>query len=142
MALLLYSKKCSICRDVMSWLDSHKRVAQIVRFHDVNLKGIPPQYRNKIKAVPTLLTQNGKFLVGSEVKAWLISMNPEDTISNYCFGGKCNVYGIDDDGDDGDIFSLENHGQSIQPAITQELRERIDGQVMENYQKIQTALKE
>lgn len=138
MALLLYSNRCTVCQDILKWLDKHKQVAHIVRYHDVSVKGIPQQYRSKIKVVPTLLTQNGKMLTGSEVKAWLVSMAPAPEISNFCFSGKCAVYGINDDDDDGDIFSLDSYGQSIQPALTPELSERINSTVMDRYQKFQS----
>lgn len=138
MALLIHSNRCPICRDLLSWLNSNKRVAQIIRLHDVNVKGIPPQYKSKIKVVPTLLTQSGKMLTGGEVKAWLISMNPDNTITNHCFGSKCTVYGLSEEDDGDDIFNLDNYGQSIQPAITPEINARINGAVMDNYQKMQS----
>jgi hypothetical protein len=139
MALLIHSNRCLICRDILTWLQENKQVAQIIRLHDVNVKGIPPQYKNKIKVVPSLLTQNGKFLVGSEVKAWLKSMAPTKELDNFCFGSKCNVYGLDEDEDGDDIFCIDNYGQSIQPPITKELDERINATVMDNYQKAQSA---
>jgi hypothetical protein len=142
MALLIYSKRCNKCNDVLTWLESNKQVSQIVRLHDVNANGIPPKYAKKIKAVPTMLTENGKLLVGSEVKAWLISIAPVEEPANYCIGGKCNVYGLDDNLDDGDIFNIDKYGESIQPAITPELSERINATVIDNYQKIQSSFKE
>tara|TARA_R110002073_G_scaffold40478_1_gene114667 strand:- start:401 stop:829 length:429 start_codon:yes stop_codon:yes gene_type:complete len=138
MALLIHSDRCSICRDIVSWLQENKQVAQIIRLHDVNVNGIPQKYKNKIKVVPSLLTQNGKFLTGSEVKAWLKSMAPTKELANFGFGGRGNMHGLDDDDDDEDIFSIENYGQSIQPAITKELDERINAAVMDNYQKVQS----
>jgi hypothetical protein len=119
-------------------------VSQIVRLHDVNVKGIPAQYKTKIKVVPSLLTQNGKFLVGSEVKAWLKSMAPAPEISHIGFGGGFGMYGIDDSDNTDDIFSLDDYGQSIQPALTPELNERINSTVMDRYQKFQsdTTIKE
>ena len=43
----------------------------MVKFHNINTQGIPQKYAGSITRVPTLLTQNGKILVGNEIKAWL-----------------------------------------------------------------------
>ena len=125
-ALLVFSPKCQHSLDILRFLDTNPSLKQIVHLHNVSTQGIPPQYARQISRVPTLLTKNGKILVGNEVKAWLESLLP-NTISNCQLGGGfCGGSSFDgtDDNDDS-IFNLDNYGQSLQPAMTPELQEKI-----------------
>lgn len=134
MALLLYSDRCPHSKDVLSWLDKHQQVRQMIRFHDVTIKGLPQQYKSKITSVPTMLTQNGKILTGHEVTSWLESLIPPEKIEHIGFGS-CGVYSIDGD-DDSDMFSLDSYGSALQPAITSDLQAKIDAPVNEQYNQI------
>ena len=137
MALLVYSDKCTHSKDVLEWLNKHTVVKNIIRLHDVNRQGIPKQYRSTIKSVPTLLTQDGKLLVGAEVIAWMKSILPPQELESMCFGGICTTDLESSDGSS-DMFSLDMYGQTIQPAMTPELQEKINTSVTESYQKAQT----
>ena len=134
MALLLYSDKCAHSKEVLAWLNKHQQVKQMVRFHDVSRQGIPPQYRSKIKSVPTMLTQNGKMLVGSEVTTWLQSLLPPEVIEHHGFGWN-GTYSLDG-GDGGGMFSLDSYGSSLQPAVTPEMQAKIDTPVNELYNQV------
>jgi hypothetical protein len=76
-----------------------------------------------------MLTKNGKILVGREIKAFLESLLPVQFTNcdlNSCksFGGSlASLDGSDDVG--GGIFLLEHYGQSLQPAMTPELQNKI-----------------
>jgi hypothetical protein len=104
----------------------------MVQVHDVNRQGIPQQYAKQITRVPTMLTKNGKILVGKEIKAWLDSLLPGTFVNcdvNSCrnFGGGGEFASIDgSDEGSGGMFSLENYGQSLQPAMTAELQQKIN----------------
>ena len=76
MSLLIYSPRCKHSMDVIGYINQHHQLKQLVRYHNVNTQGIPPSYKNKINRVPTMLTQNGKILVGNEIKNWLDSLLP------------------------------------------------------------------
>ena len=65
MALLIYSQKCQHSLDVLKFVETNSQLSQVVRLHDVNRLGIPQQYAGRITRVPTMLTQNGKLLVGN-----------------------------------------------------------------------------
>ena len=132
-ALLIYSNRCSHSKDIITFINQHAQLKQIVQFHDVNTLGIPPQYANKINRVPTMLTKNGKLLVGNEVKQWLQSLLPNE-ITN-CQLGACGIgtWSLDGEDDDGSIFNLNNYGQTLQPAITPELQQKISQQVGEAF---------
>ena len=67
MSLLIYSPRCKHSMDVRVY-KQHINLKQLVHYHNVNTQGIPPNYKNKINRVPTMLTKNGKILVGNEIK--------------------------------------------------------------------------
>lgn len=128
-ALLVYSDKCSHCKDVISYVNSNPQLTQIVRYHNVNTLGIPPQYQKQITRVPTLLTKNSKILVGKEIKQWLSSLLPVEFTSCSLGGVGFGSTSLDGAEEDGDMFCLDNYGQSLQPAITPELQARISQSV-------------
>jgi hypothetical protein len=75
-----------------------------------------------------MLTKNGKILVGQEIKAWLQSLLP-NTFTN-CDLNSCRGFGgglasFDGSEETDGIFLLENYGQSLQPAMTPELQNKI-----------------
>ena len=80
MSLLIYSPKCSHSLDIIDYIKRQPQLSQLVNFHNVNVQGIPSQYAHQITRVPTMLTKNGKFLVGNEIKNWLQSLLPNNEI--------------------------------------------------------------
>jgi hypothetical protein len=136
MALLIYSTRCSHSQEIRQFIDKHVQLKQIVRLHDVNTMGIPAQYRNKITRVPTLLTRDGRFLVGNEAKSWLSSLLPEPVISSCDMYGRCTMSNLDGSGD-GNFFSLDNYGQSLQPPMTEELQKKINASVSDAFSSAQ-----
>jgi len=135
-ALLIYSPKCSHCKDLIQYLLNTPKLQPLIELHNVHERPIPPEYKNKISRVPTMLTKNNKILVGSEIKQWLESLLPSD-ISNCSIGGSCNItYNIDGEDGDGSFFSLDSYGQSLQPAMTKDLETKISrnvGEAFNNY---------
>jgi hypothetical protein len=115
--------------EVIEYINQHKQLKQIVHYHNINTQGIPPAYRNKISRVPTMLTKNGKILVGNEIKNWLDSLLPTEELSNWGFSGGCSMTTLDGEDNDTSVFSLDNYGQSLQPAMTRELEEKINRDV-------------
>lgn len=131
-ALLIYSNKCKHSQNVFQYIISNKQLKQIVKFHDVNVYGVPQQYAKHITHVPTMLTKNGKVLVGKEIKNWLESLLPSEFTS-------CSLHGcgmgtnLDNSDDSDNIFSLDNYGVSLQPAMTQEIQDKISQSVNEAF---------
>ena len=128
MALLIYSPKCKYSTDILTFIDNTPSLKNIVSYHDISTRGIPPKFRDKITRVPTMITKNGKFLVGSEVKQWLSSIIPDSWVSAD-MGGGIGTASLSDDSGGGDFFELDNYGQSLQPAITPELEAKINQDV-------------
>jgi hypothetical protein len=137
MALLIYSTKCKHSMEILGFINETPQLRQIVKLHDVNQYGIPQQYTGKINRVPTLLTQNGKMLVGNEVKQWLTSLLPAQEIMTCDVSGRCKGLTSSLDGEEGDdFFELGNYGQSLQPAMTPELQAKISRSVADAYDTI------
>ena len=57
MSILIYSPKCAHSLDIIDYINKNEKFKQIVKFHNINELGIPPQFRNKISRVPTMLTK-------------------------------------------------------------------------------------
>jgi hypothetical protein len=91
----------------------------MVKFHNVN-KGVP----KRVERVPTLVTSDGKMLVGGEVKAWLESMLPASftEYESACIGMSC----LDNTESDSGLFNLDMYGQSLKPVISKELEDRMN----------------
>lgn len=137
MALLIYSStKSQPSIDIVSFVNSNSQLRQIVKLHDIVSHGIPRQFAGKISRVPTLLTQNGKLLVGNEVKQWLTSLLPVEELSSCDMYGKCGGLSSLDGNDEESFFDLGNYGQSLQPAMTPELQAKINKSVAEAYDTI------
>ena len=131
MSLLIYSPKCSHSVDIVNYINRHAQLRYIVQFHNVNTMGIPPQYRSKITRVPTMLTKNGKILVGKEIQNWLESLLPVQDLET-CGFGKCEMTTLDGEGS-AVLFGLDEYGRSLQPAMTPELEAKISRSVTEAY---------
>ena len=130
--VLIFSPKCNHCREIISYIQGNKQLSSMIQYHNVNTQGIPQQYASQITRVPTMLTSDKKFLVGNEIKAWLVSLLPSE-ISQCSLGGCMGVSSIEGDEDDGNIFTLENYGQSLQPAMTPELQAKITKKVSDAF---------
>jgi len=116
--------------DIIQYIDKQPQLKQLVHYHNVNTQGVPNQYRSKINRVPTMLTKNGKILVGNEIKNWLDSLLPKKDVEHAGFGGGfASMTALDGSGRDPNMFYLDNYGQSLQPAMTKELEEKINRDV-------------
>jgi hypothetical protein len=140
MSLLIFSPKCQHSRELIDFVRARPQLKQLVRYHDVNRQGIPPEYRQKITRVPTMLTKNGKILVGSEIKAWLMSLLPNDDVSFDDIGASsCSMTCLEDDDvvrNGGGAFELDSYGSTLQPAMTPELEAKINRSVNDAFNQI------
>lgn len=116
--------------DVIDYINKHQQLKQLVHYHNVNTQGIPPNYQNKINRVPTMLTKNGKILVGNEIKNWLDSLLPAKEVTHSSIGAfGCSMTSLDGDAPQTELFSLDDYGRSLQPPMTKELEEKISREV-------------
>lgn len=129
MSLLIYSPRCKHSMEIIEYIQKHDQLKQLIHYHNINTQGIPPAFRNKITRVPTMLSKNGKIFVGNEIKNWLDSLLPNKEVTNWGFGGSCSMTTLDSDENDSSIFSLDDYGTSLQPAMTRELEEKISRDV-------------
>ena len=131
MALLIYSDKCKHSKNVLDMLNAHEELKQVTRLHCIDTHGLPHQYRQYVKSVPTLITNKNQVLVGQECKKWLESLIPPEEISHCQLGsgwsgGGCS---LDGEGEEGNLFNLNNYGMALQPTMTPELQDKINKKV-------------
>ena len=131
MSLLIYSPQCSHSLDIINYIQKNENLKQIVSYHNINKLGIPPQFKSKISRVPTLLTKNGKLLVGNEIKNWLESLLPVKELEMAGFG-TCAMTTLEGESTD-DMFGIDSYGVSLQPPMTSELEEKISRSVNDAY---------
>ena len=140
MSLLIFSPKCQHSRELIDFIKARPQLQQLVHYHNINQRGIPPEYRNKISRVPTMLTKNGKILVGAEIKAWLMSLLPSEEVNHMDIGGfSCSMTSLENDdvvNDGVGIFEMEQYGSALMPAMTPELEAKINKSVNEAYSQI------
>ena len=130
MSLLIYSPRCKHSMSLVEYINDNKQLKQLIHYHNVNTQGIPREYTNKIDRVPTMLTKNGKILVGNEIKNWLESLLPKKDIEHGGFWSTISsMTAIDGSDKDSSLFFLDNYGQSLQTAMTKELEEKINRDV-------------
>jgi hypothetical protein len=127
MSLLIYSPKCKHSVDVINFIKKHKQLQQIVQYHNVTVLGIPPEYKTSITRVPTMLTKNGKLLVGREIQNWLESLLPVEELET-CNFSQINSTSLNGE-PTGEMFGLDQYGRSLQPPMTKELQEKINRKV-------------
>jgi len=122
MSLLVYSDKCKHSLDTIRFIQQNPVLQSMVKLHDVK-NGVP----KRVTRVPSLLTSDGQVLIGGEVKSWLESMIPS-TFSEYdsCSLGMST---IDNSDTDTNFFSIDMYGQSLQPAMTRQLEEKINKKI-------------
>ena len=133
-SLLIYSPKCKHCEKIFIFLESKPQLKQMVKFHNVNQLGIPHQYKEHIKSVPTLLTSNQKFLVGNEIIQFFTSLLPSEITNMDISGSGLNVTSLSGEESYDNYFELSSYGQSLQGAMTPELEAKISRNVQESYQ--------
>lgn len=134
MSLLIFSPKCNHSLDIIEYVNSNPQLKRLVQYHNVNTMGIPPQYRNKITHVPTMLTKNGKILVGNEIKNWLESLLPTKELES-CDFGNCVMTTLDGESNQA-MFGLDDYGRSLQPPMTKELQDKINQSVSDAFTDI------
>jgi hypothetical protein len=104
-------------------------------FHNVTVQGIP---NKQITCVPTLLTNDGKTLVGREVKSWVESMIPIQEFGSLDTYKGTSMLDESEEQMSGDMFELDMYGSSLAPVMTQELEEKINKKVQDAYSSLQS----
>src|SRR6056300_613806 len=109
MSLLIYSPRCKHSMEIVEYVNNQAQLKQLVQFHNVNTQGIPRNFQNRLTRVPTMLTKKD--------------------IEHGGFGGVCSMSSLHGNEKDANMFYLDSYGQSLQPAMTKELEEKISRDV-------------
>ena len=134
MATLVYSDRCQYSAQIIRLIQENPALIKVMRFHNVTVHGIPDK---QVTRVPTLLTNDGKILVGIEVKAWVESMAPVEIVEANDSLGPATTLLDGMDNDVGNMFDLEHYGSSLAPAMTPELEKKISRKVQDAYSNMQ-----
>lgn len=133
--MLVYSDRCQHSQKILRTIQENPALLKVLQFHNVTVRGVP---NKNVTRVPTLLTQDGKILVGQEVKAWVESMIPVEEFGSVdSFKGTAMLDESDTQGA-GDMFDLDMYGASLAPVMTQELEEKINKKVQDAYSAMNT----
>jgi hypothetical protein len=99
----------------------------------VSQLGVPSR---NITRVPTLITNDGKLLVGNDVRKWIEMMKPDERVDEYMPAGLAtSMLDESDENTAGDLFDLDNFHMTLAPQMTRELEEKISRKVTDAYQK-------
>jgi glutaredoxin-related protein len=133
MATLVYSDKCPYCSQVIQEIRENPALIHMIRFHNVSTQGVPSK---QITRVPTLVTNDGRLLVGNDVRKWIESMKPEEKVEEFdqtVLSGAM----LDDthDNDAGNYFDIDHFNMPLAPPMTRELEEKVNRKVTDAYQK-------
>ena len=124
MPVLVYAgQKCDYCKTILEFMQSQPVLLSLVKLHNINTHGVP----KGITRVPTLITDEGKVLVGGEVRSCLEEMIPFE-VEYTTLGSKLAL--------DTDMFTLDMYGSSLAPPMTPALEEKIAQSVQDAYQNI------
>jgi len=137
MATLVYSDRCQYSAQVIRLIQENPALIKVMRFHNVTTHGIPDK---QVTRVPTLLTNDGKLLVGIEVKAWVDSMAPIQNVEAVDSFGPATTLLDGTDSEIGNMFDLDSYGSSLAPAMTPELEQKITRKVQDAYSSMQNTM--
>ena len=133
MATLVYSDKCPYCTQVIQEIRENPSLIHMIRFHNVTTQGVPSR---QITRVPTLVTNDGKLLVGNDVRRWIESMKPEERVEEFDQTVLSGATLDDTDGNDaGDYFDIDNFNMPLAPPMTRELEEKVNKKVSDAYKQ-------
>ncbi len=116
--------------NVIDFIKENKPLHNLVTFHDVNVKGIPPKLNNKITSVPVLITKDGGILSGKDIIPWFQNLLPTEFTG---MGGGMSSQNLDGNDEIGDFFALDDYSKELAPPMTKDLQSRIDMKVNDAY---------
>lgn len=134
MATLMYSDRCQYSAQIIKLIQENPALVKVMRFHNVTTHGIPDK---QVTRVPTLITNDGKLLVGLEVKAWVESMTPVHVVEALDSFGPATTMLDGTDSEVGSMFDLDRYGSSLAPTMTPELEQKINRKVQDAYSTMQ-----
>ena len=133
MATLVYSDRCPYCAQVIQEIRENPALIHMIHFHNVSQLGVPSK---QITRVPTLVTNDGKILVGNDVRQWIESMKPEQNVEEFDQSTLAtSMLDESDANESGDFFDIEHFHRSLAPPMTRDLEEKINRKVQDAYQK-------
>lgn len=124
MPVLIYSpQKCEHCKSIIEFIQSQPALLSVVKLHNIVTHGVP----KGVTRVPTLITDDGKVLVGGDVKNFLEELIPFEV--EYSQLGSQFQF-------ESEMFNIDMYGKSLAPPMTSDLEQKISRSVQDAYQSI------
>ena len=131
MAMLVYSDRCPFSTQVIQEIRENPSLVHVIRFHNVSVSGVPSK---QITRVPTLITNDGRLIVGNDVRKWIESMKPQEIVEEFDQSGLAtSMLDETDTHESGNFFDIDNFHKTLAPPMTRELEEKISKKVQEAY---------
>lgn len=127
---LVYSKKSQYCVDLLDFINSHELLTTVVKFHDVNVQGVP----HGITRVPSLVTHENKIIIGGDIKTFLEGFLIADIEPVNLTESK--TFELDGSDVSGNWFDIDKFGTTLQPTMTKELEAKISASVEDALQSL------
>ena len=127
-AYMFYSPRCEHCLEANKILENTPYADQI-EYLNVHQTEIPSEYKKELTHVPAIITNEGKLLIGAEVRQWALSLIPTeiesfDASAIASFDGNPSVVQ--------GLFDLESYGAPLAPPMTPELEAKINKKTTNN----------
>jgi len=125
---MFYSPRCEHCLEANKILENTPYADQI-EYLNVHQTEIPSEYKKELTHVPAIITNEGKLLVGAEVRQWALSLIPTeiesfDARAIASFDGNPSVVQ--------GLFDIESYGVPLAPPMTPELEAKINKKTTNN----------
>ena len=125
---MFYSPRCEHCLEANKILENTPYADQI-EYLNVHQTEIPSEYRKELTHVPAIITNEGKLLVGAEVRQWALALIPAeiesfDAKAIASFDGNPSIVQ--------GLFDLDSYGVPLAPPMTPELEAKINKKTTNN----------
>ena len=125
---MFYSPRCEHCLEANKILENTPYADQI-EYLNVHHTELPSEYKKELTHVPAIITNEGKLLVGAEVRQWALSLIPTeiesfDARAIASFDGNPSVVQ--------GLFDIESYGVPLAPPMTPELEAKINKKTTNN----------
>jgi hypothetical protein len=124
-AIMLYSPRCEHCLEIFGLLEQCP-FKDSIKYQDIHKEPIPEEYRKVLTHVPGIITEDGRLLMGLEVKQWVLALMPTevesfDHLKLASFDGNPNIVP--------GLFDIESYGAPLAPPMTPELESKINKKI-------------
>lgn len=127
-SVLFFSMKSPHCVELLKFINEHEPLKAMIKLHDVNVSGVP----NGITRVPSLLNDEGKVIIGGDIRTLLESL----IVTDFEAIDSSSFTPLDGGEAPGKWFGIDQFGQTLQPKMTKALEDKISMKVEDAYHNL------